>query len=245
MGWMSFLTSLAPWQQDGEDREGDHGQEAVAEDAVAAVQVARDAVLGGVARNVLGDEPQRERRENAPAQDDAEVHLSAPLRPMRQQLSDLTWSRTPRLCRDAARRPTRSTHTKTAKGALTAAGAQPTYGAAEPQRCSAAIRHVSLRDRSRMVSATMLHTGNQQSNERTNVFDAPRLAFDRTEHFCERSAAHQEVREPQDGGEQQRAADVQLLHLRRAHLEGQHTARPLPDAAQIDAKLCAGRRGAR
>ena len=80
---------VAPRQENGEDGEGDHGQQAVAEDAVAAVQVARDAVLGGVAGDVLGDEPQRKRRQHTPAQDKAEVHLPAPLRDARQHLSEI------------------------------------------------------------------------------------------------------------------------------------------------------------
>lgn len=77
--WGEF-DRITPRQQDGEDGEGDHGQQAVAEDAVAAVQVARDAVLCGVAGDVLGDKPQRKRRQHAPAQDDAEMDLPAPLR---------------------------------------------------------------------------------------------------------------------------------------------------------------------
>ena len=51
--------------------------------------------------------------------------------------------------------------------------------------------------------------------------------------------AYEQVRESQDGGEEQRAANVELLHLRRAHLEGQHATRPLPDAPEVDAQLCA------
>ena len=63
----------------------------------------------------------------------------------------------------------------------------------------------------------------------------------RSKQGMKADGAHEEVREAQDGGEQQGPPNVQLLHLRRAHLEGQHAARPLPDAAQVNAQLCAGR----
>ena len=85
-----------PWEQNGEDGECHHWQQAIAQNAIAAVEVTGSHIWG-VARNIFRHKPKRNGGTDTPAKDDAEVDLPVPLRGARNKL-EMTLVQRPTSC---------------------------------------------------------------------------------------------------------------------------------------------------